>query len=100
VHASRLEPHAQVLATALSGLPGAWTLERHASYDGAFLLVLIPETDDVFPTFAIDGDRSGLHLSVLRDDAYSTVGKFATVEAIVEAIRRTISEDGSRKPSD
>jgi len=93
-----MDAHAQALATALPGLPGAWSLERQASYDGTFLLVLIPQNEDIFPTFAIDRDRSGVRLSVLRDDAYSTEGTFATVEAALDAIRRAISEESSRKP--
>ena len=89
---SLTETHARALQRVLRGCSGQWSLERHESYDGNLLLVLLPEADDAAaPTLTINRDRTGLYLGVLRKEAYATHGSFGDIKGVIKAIRRLLS---------
>src|SRR4051812_14710178 len=89
---SLTEAQAWALTLALPGFSGQWKLERQESYDGNLFLVLLPEIDDSGPTLAIGRDGTGLHVGVLRQDAYAAHGAFGDIDEVIEAIQRLLSD--------
>jgi len=86
------EVQVDLLEAALPGLAGSWCLERHESYEGNLLLLIMPaDGNDMTANLTIDQDAAGLNLGVLRGDELTSQGCYDSMETLIPALRRLVS---------
>jgi len=68
---------------AVCAVPGGWTLEQHADYDGYLSFLVSSEDDQDAPTFVISGRLGQIELAQFQDDQLRTLGQFANIEAAI-----------------
>ena len=82
------QAQAGALEAALPSLAGTWCLEQHESCEGSLSLLLMPaDGDDGAAHFTVDQDAAGLNLGVLRGDAFTPLGRYDSMEALIPALR-------------
>ena len=87
---SLLEHHVRVLAIALSGLPGIWSLERHECYDGNLILMLTLQPQDM-QNLVVSRDESGFRLNSSQNDEYRELGCFSTMSELIATLRASVT---------
>jgi hypothetical protein len=71
---------------AIYTVPGDWTLEQHADYDGYLSFLVSSEGNHDAPTFVISGRLGQIELAQFQDDELRTLGQFADIEAAIAAL--------------
>jgi len=73
----------EAVRDAICAVPGNWTLEQHADYDGYLSLLVSSEGDSHAAIYVISGRLGQIELARFQDDQLRTLGQFADIEAAI-----------------
>ena len=85
--------HQFYLADVVANIAPDWSVELYATGPDSGTIVVMPHDadDDIGPTYFVHLEGGALCLDQLHWDCYSSVGRFADLGGVAEALRRKLS---------
>ncbi len=85
------------LQLVITGISTLWSLERHETYDGDLLVLLMPN-DGMRESFGVSRSVKGYHLRTNLGDEFHDVGCFASFDELLGVVKsRAVRPQGLLK---
>jgi hypothetical protein len=85
------------IADAIAGAAPDWSVELYSDMPGTGTIIIMPDAadDDIGPTYFVHREGHTLCLDQLHWDSYSSVGRFADINGVAQALRNQLLSHAS-----